>query len=98
MVQVFAYRVPRNPYEPRAGELATLIRSDRISVGDRLDDMSWIETVGDLQTLRGSSDEWEVIAVEPTGDEGRRAVVHRKLAPDAIWDGTLVLRLVRRHS
>lgn len=56
---------------------------------------STTEEDGELVTLRGSRDEWEVIAIEPTGDEGRRAVLHRKLAPDAIWDGALVLRLVR---
>ena len=93
--QVFAYRVPLNPYEPRADEWATLIRRDRIHVGDRLDDVSWTEASGRLRTVRGSSDQWEVIAVEPTGDEGRPAAVHRKFSPDAVWDGTLVLRLVR---
>lgn len=91
----FAYRVPRNVYAPRAGGWSTLIRPDRLRVGDVLDDLSWAEESGELVTVRGSLDRWEVIAIEPTGDEGRRAVLHRKLAPDAIWDGTLVLRIVR---
>jgi hypothetical protein len=91
----FAYRVPRNVYAPRTGEWSTLARADRICVGDILDDLSWAEESGELGTVRGSPDKWEVIAIEPTGDEGRRAVLHRKLAPDAIWDGALVLRLVR---
>jgi hypothetical protein len=72
-----------------------LVRRDRIRVGDLLDDMSWTEKSGELRTIRGSPDRWEVIAIETTGDEGRRAVLHRKHAPDAIWDGALVLRLVR---
>lgn len=72
-----------------------MIRPDRLRVGDVLDDLSWAEESGELVTVRGSLDRWEVIAIEPTGDEGRRAVLHRKLAPDAIWDGTLVLRIVR---
>lgn len=92
---MFAYRVPLNPYEPRGDEWATLVRADRIRVGDRLDDLSWTEARGQLLTTRGSPDEWEVIAVEQTEDEGRVAAVHRKLSPDAVWDGTLVLRIVR---
>jgi len=72
-----------------------LVRPDRIRVGDVLDDLSWADERGELITVRGSSDQWEVIAVEPTGDEGRPAHVHRKLAPEAVWDGTLVLRIVR---
>jgi hypothetical protein len=95
---VFAYHVPLNPYEPRADEWATLVRPDRVCVGDRLDDLAWTEASGQLVTTRGSPDEWEVIAVEPTGDEGRRAVVHRKLSPETVWDGTLVLRLVRQEK
>jgi len=91
----FAYRVPRNVYAPRAGEWSTLVRPDRIRAGDVLDDLSWAEEIGELVTVRGSPDKWEVIAIEPTGDKGRRAVLHRKLAPDAIWDGALVVRLVR---
>jgi hypothetical protein len=90
----FAYRVPRNVYAPRAGEWSTLVRPDRIRVGDVLDDLSWAEESGELVIVRGSLDEWEVIAIEPTGDEGRPAVLHRKLGPEAIWDGALVLRLV----
>jgi len=91
----FAHRVPRNVYAPRAGEWSTLVRPDRIHVGDVLDDLSWAEESGELISVRGSPDKWEVIAIERTGDEGRRAVLHRKLAPDAIWDGALVLRLAR---
>lgn len=92
---MFAYRVPLNPYAPRADEWATLVRPDRVRVGDLLDDLSWTEESDELRTVSGSSDRWEVIAVEPTGDEGRPARVGRKLSAEAIWDGTLVLRLVR---
>ena len=80
----------------RALMWSTLVRPCRIHVGDILDDLSWgEESGGGVVTVRGSRDRWEVTAIEPTGDEGRRAVLHRKLAPDAIWDGGLVLRLVR---
>lgn len=34
----FAYRVPRNVYAPGADEWLTLVRPDRIRVGDVLDD------------------------------------------------------------
>ncbi len=95
---MFAYRIPLNPYEPSADEWATLVRPDRIRVGDRLDDLAWADASDEPLTTRGSPDEWEVVAVEPTQDDGRPAVVHRKLSPDAIWDGSLVLRLVRRSS
>jgi hypothetical protein len=95
---VFAYRIPLNPYDPQADRWATLVQPDRIRVGDRLDELTWTEATDEELTTRGSPDEWEVIAVEPTGDEGRSAVLHRKLAPEAIWDGSLVLRLVRGHS
>jgi hypothetical protein len=71
-----------------------LVRPDRIRVGDRLDDLSWTEACGQLLTVHGPLDQWEVIAVELTGDEGRPAHVHRKLAAEAVWDGTLVLRIV----
>jgi hypothetical protein len=91
----FAYRVPLNVYAPRAGAWSTLVRPDRIRVGDILGDLSWAEESGELVTARGSPDKWEVIAIEPTGDEGRRAVLRRKLEPEAVWDGALVLRLVR---
>jgi hypothetical protein len=57
--------------------------------------VSWTEASGQLLTIRGPLDQWEVIAVELTGDEGRPAHVHRKLAAEAVWDGTLVLRIVR---
>jgi hypothetical protein len=93
--QMFAYRVPLNPYEPGGNEWATLVRLDRIRVGDRLNDLSFTERQGQNRTTRGSPDEWEVIAVKPTGDEGRPASLHRILAPEAIWDGALVLRLVK---
>jgi hypothetical protein len=35
--------------------------------------------------------EWVVLAIEPTGDEGRVVPLRRKGFPDAVWDGTLVL-------
>ena len=92
---MFAYRIPQNPYAPCPDEWGTLVRDDRIGVGDLLDDLPWTEKSGELRTVRASTDRWEVIAIETTGDEGRRAVLHRKLAPVAIWDGALVLRLVR---
>jgi hypothetical protein len=92
---VFAYRVPLNPYVPRAGEWVTLVRPERVGVGDLLDDLSWTEESEGVQTVSGASGRWEVIAVEPTGEEGRPARVGRKLSAEASWDGTLVLRLVR---
>jgi hypothetical protein len=91
----FAYRVPLNPYAPVAGECSTLIRHERVRLGDRLH-LSWTETTGELRTVRGSSDEWEVVAIESAGDEGREtATISRKNGPRAIWDGALVLRQVR---
>ena len=91
---MFAYHVPLNPYEPQSGEWGTLVRRGRIRVGERLNDLTVTEVSGELRTIHGSSEQWEVIAVEPAEDDGRQAVVRRKLAPDAVWDGTLVLRLV----
>jgi hypothetical protein len=91
--RVFAYRVPLNPSDPRDGEWATLVRPVRLRVGDCVDALSWAETTNSLHTVRGSSDQWEVIAIEPSGAEGP-ARLGRKLAQEAIWDGTLVLRLV----
>jgi hypothetical protein len=91
----FAYRVPLNPYAPVAGEFSTLVRTERIQVRDRLH-LSWTETEGELRTVRGSPDEWEVVAIEPAGDEGRKAAIMRgKSGPDAVWDGTLVVRKAR---
>ncbi len=95
---MFAYRIPLNPYDPQANEWATLVRPDPIRVGDRLDQLAWTEASGEVLTTRGSADEWEVIAVGPTGDEGGLAVVRRKLSPEAIWDGSLVSCLVSGHS
>jgi hypothetical protein len=91
---VFAYHVPANPDHPESAEWATLVRRDRVRVGDRLSNLAVSEVSGDVRTIQGSTDQWEVIAVEPVEDDGRRAVVKRKLAPDAVWDGKLVLRRV----
>jgi hypothetical protein len=88
--------VPLNPYAPVAGEFSTLVRSERIRVGDRLG-LSWTETEGELRTVRGSPDQWEVVGIETAGDEGRKASIKRgKSGPDAVWDGTLVVRKARR--
>jgi hypothetical protein len=92
---VFTYHVPSNPSHPESAEWATLVRRDRIRVGDIPDNLAVSEVSADVRTIDGSPDQWEVIAVEPTEDDGRRAVVKRKLAPDAVWDGKLVLHLVR---
>jgi hypothetical protein len=92
---VFAYRVPMNPYAPRVGDWATLVRRDRVRVGDVLDERSWTESSGEVRTVGGSPDRWEVAAVELIGNEGTPAPVRRKLAPEAVWAGALVLRLVR---
>lgn len=94
-LQMFAYHVPLNPSDPDSGEWGTLVRKDRIQVGDRLNDLAVSEVIGEERVIHGSPDQWEVLAVEPAEDDGRRAVVKRKLAPDAVWDGKLVLRLVR---
>jgi hypothetical protein len=69
-------------------------RRDRIRVGDQLSNLVVSEVRGEVRTIHGSTDQWEVIAVEPAEDDGRRAVVKRKLAADAVCDGKLVLRLV----
>jgi hypothetical protein len=95
-LHAFAYRVPLNPYAPVAGECSTLVRRERIHVGDRLH-LSWTETEGEQRTVQGSPDEWEVVAIEAAGDEGRKAsLIRGKSGPDAVWDGTLVVRQVRR--
>lgn len=93
----YAYRVPLNPYEPTAGEWGTLVRRERVSVGERLD-VAVAERVEDETVVHGSLDTWEVVAIEVNGDEGHTAPVRGKGAPVAVWDGTLVLRQVRVQS
>lgn len=89
----FAYHVPSNPYDPADDSWATLVRSERLHVGDRLADLSYAETVAGEVVVRGSLDEWEVVAIEVVGDEGHCATIRRKRAGDAFWDGRLVLRI-----
>lgn len=90
----FAYHVPLNPYDPTDERPGTLIRVQRLRVGDRLTNLAYSETVAEEVIQQGSADVWEVVAIEPAGDEGQRATIRRKLGPDALWDGRLVLRII----
>jgi hypothetical protein len=92
---VFAYHVSSDPYHPESAEWATLVRRERVRAGDILSNLAVSRVSGDVRTIDGSPDRWEVIAVEPTEDDGRPAVVKRKLASAAVWDGKLVLRLAK---
>jgi hypothetical protein len=96
--RAYAYHVPSNPYDPHEGEWATLIRSERVQVGDRIDvavqkkvlssDGSSTEVV-----ISGSQHEWEVAAIEAAEDDGRVATVRGwRGSAVPVWDGVLVLR------
>jgi hypothetical protein len=89
-----------DPYDPHDGEWATLIKSERVQVGDRIgvavhktvpsSDGSSPEVV-----ISGSRHEWEVAEIEAAEDDGRRAGVRGwRGAAVPIWDGVLVLRRV----
>jgi len=93
----FAYRVPANPYAPQPGDWATVVRQTRVRVGDVLELSMRETTAGGEIVSDGTNHRWEVIAVEAIDNLGERAVVHRKGAPKAIWDGALVVRPVKAH-
>jgi hypothetical protein len=101
----FAYLVPLNPYAPHRERWATLVREERLQVGDRIS-LGWTETTaGDpgeplRRVSRMSPHAWEVAAVETTGDEGKHAAIRGWPLPgnaprsSPVWDGRLVLEQV----
>lgn len=90
----FAYHVPLDPDRPDLG-FGTFVRGERVRVGDRLD-FSPTKVI-DGQIVVGSEPGiWEVIAIRPCADDGRRFGPRRIGAEDAVFDGELVLRPVDR--
>jgi hypothetical protein len=84
----YGYRLP-----PEAHVGGWLVRSERVSVGDRLN-LHINESDGDEVIMPGSPATFEVVAIELTGDEGQQVGRQHIGAPTAVWAGTLVLRLV----
>jgi len=89
--QAFAYLVPANPHAPHAGMWSTLVRRDRVHVGDRIA-LSQTDVSSEGTTIHGSRTDWEVLAIEPTENDGRRAGVRGFRGPNPVWDGRLVGR------
>jgi hypothetical protein len=87
----YAYEVPSNPHVPEAGVWATLVRNEPVRVGDRVA-LSQAEVVGDEIVIHDSGVEWEIVAIEPTANDGQPAVIRRKNAPTPIWSGRLIVR------
>jgi hypothetical protein len=91
MEQAFAYLVPSDPDEPENGMWATLVRRERVHVGDRLA-LSRTTTTPEGISVDPTDVEWEVVAVEATENDGRPAAVRGHRGPTPIWAGRLVLR------
>jgi hypothetical protein len=89
-----AYRVALDLYAPEPSEWSILVRSEQISVGDILDDLSTAHTDGGVVTIDGSPDSWEVLKIELSDETGQRVPIRRKGATLPILVGTLVLRCV----
>ena len=88
----FAYRVPSNPDQPELG-YATLVRAERVRVGDRIEYAVSKREDGVL-TVGAEDGVWEVVAVLSRDDDGRPFHSHRIGAAEAIRAGELVLRRV----
>jgi hypothetical protein len=93
MDRAFAYLVPSDPYEPENGMWATLVRRNRIEVGDRIA-LSRTTTTPDEISVDPTDVEWEVVAVVTTENDGRPAPVRGHRGPPPIWAGRLVVRRV----
>ena len=98
--RAYAYHVPLDPYDPRDGQWATLVRIERVRVGDRID-VAVHETVSGSDgscpevVVSGLSTSGKVTVIEAAEDDGRRAGVRGwRGAAVPIWDGTLVLRRI----
>jgi hypothetical protein len=83
----YGYRLP-----PETG-VGWLVRSERLSVGHRLD-IDVPKRDGNEVIMPGIPTIWAVVAIEDTGDGGQEVGRQRIGAPTAVWDGTVVLRLV----
>jgi hypothetical protein len=70
---------------------ATLVQSQPLHVGDRVA-LSQTDIIGDEIVIHDSGVEWEIVAIEPTPNDGQPAAVRRKLGPTPIWSGRLVVR------
>ena len=90
----FAYLVPANPHAPNGGPWATLVRRDPVLVGDRVDGVQIDVSADGGVTIYSSGVEWEVLAIEPTEDDGQPAPVRGWRGPNPIWTGRLVVRAV----
>jgi hypothetical protein len=90
----FAYRVPTNPEAASPSEWATLVHERRVRPGDVVDLSSSETSPGGEVVIGEASSLWEVVAIEPVSDLGKPAVIRRKGAGEAIWDGALILRRV----
>jgi hypothetical protein len=94
--RAYAYRVPSNPHN---GEWSTLLRRERVRIGDRVkipvrETLSASVQSCPERVVRDSQHQWEVIAVEAADDDGRVGAVRGFGGPHPVWDGVLVVQQV----